>query len=84
MLFCCLKTEVRTVLGMYTSYICKSCKKEFILMSLEAQYTIRSGGYIVCPHCSSRALKESKIDDNLQECMRARKYRKEGGVIKQK
>ena len=72
------------MLGMYTSYICKSCNKEFILMSLEAQYTIRSGHYISCPHCGCRRIRESKETDSLKECMEARSYKRVHGALKQR
>ena len=53
-------------------------------MSLEAQYTIRSGHYISCPHCGCKRIKESTVTDSLKECMEHSSYYRERGVIKQR
>ena len=54
-------------------------------MTLEAQYTIREGHYLVCPHCSSRYIKECDEADSVRECMEERSYyRAKGGAWRQR
>ncbi|HDK7158936.1 TPA: hypothetical protein PTV68_002470 [Clostridium botulinum] len=67
------------MLSIYTSYICCSCRKEFVLLSEELQNT---KGYLVCPYCSSRKLKKENIADNLKECMSERSYKRINGALR--
>ncbi|EPY2283486.1 hypothetical protein ACTQ4P_05525 [Clostridium sporogenes] len=69
------------MLSIYTSYICCNCRKEFVLLSEELNSL---KGYLVCPYCSSRKVKEENIADNLKECMSERSYKRIRGAIRQK
>lgn len=66
-------------MGMYKTYLCRTCKKTCILLKEE----ISPIGYRVCPHCSSRNLKVENEIDNLKECMSHAAYKKEHGHIRQ-
>ncbi|APC79920.1 TPA: hypothetical protein ACXDAZ_003524 [Clostridium botulinum] len=69
------------MLSIYTSYICCSCRKEFVLLSEEIESL---KGYLVCPYCSSRKVKKENIADNLKECMSERSYKRIKGAIRQR
>ncbi|NFA59474.1 hypothetical protein K8O96_12050 [Clostridium sporogenes] len=69
------------MLSIYTSYICCSCRKEFVLLSEELG---NAKGYLVCPYCSSRKIKKQKIADNLKECMQERSYIRVNGALRQR
>ncbi|MHB9946926.1 hypothetical protein CF095_16320 [Clostridium botulinum] len=69
------------MLSIYTSYVCHSCKKEFVLLTGELENT---KGYLLCPYCSSRKVKKECIADNLKECMRERSYKRIKGALRQK
>ncbi|WP_434302645.1 hypothetical protein [Clostridium botulinum] len=69
------------MLSIYSSFLCKCCKKEFVLLSEELEST---NGYLVCPYCSSRKVKKENIADNLKECMNHRSYKRIKGAIKQR
>lgn len=69
------------MLSIYTSYVCCSCRKEFVLLSEELQNT---KGYLVCPYCSSRKVKKENVADNLKECMNERSYIRIKGALRQK
>ncbi|WP_125153114.1 hypothetical protein [Clostridium rectalis] len=69
------------MLSVYSSFVCKICKKEFILLTEEVE-TLK--GYLVCPYCSSRRVKKEKIADNLKECMQQRSYKRIKGALRQK
>ncbi len=45
------------MLGMYTGFLCYSCRNEFILLSEELE---RTKGYLACPYCTSRNVKNKK------------------------
>ena len=68
------------MLSIYTSYKCRTCKKDFIVITEE----IDKNRYLVCPHCSSQRVGKEKATDNLKECMKHSSYKRgKGGVIKQ-
>ncbi|AUN10667.1 TPA: hypothetical protein ACXDAY_003482 [Clostridium botulinum] len=69
------------MLSIYTSYVCCSCRKEFVLLSEELENT---KGYLVCPYCSSRKVKKENIADNLKECMQERSYIRVNGALRQR
>ncbi len=68
------------MLSVYTSYICCSCKKEFVLLSEDIEMF---RGYLVCPYCSSRKIKKQRITDSLKECMQEKAYKRVHGAIRQ-
>lgn len=70
------------MLSIYTSYKCKSCNKEFILLSEEIE-SITAGRYIACPYCNSKKVNKEKVTDDLRECMKERSYKKVKGSIRQ-
>lgn len=68
----------------YIAYKCKGCSKEVILLTEEMKRTIAIGKYIACPHCGCKKLTEINQTDDLRECMKARKYkRNSNGAIQQ-
>ncbi len=69
------------MLSIYSSFLCKSCKNEFVLLTEELQNT---RGYLVCPYCSSRKIKKENVADNLKECMNERSYIRINGALRQK
>ncbi|NFC29221.1 hypothetical protein EXM98_04750 [Clostridium botulinum] len=69
------------MLSIYTSYVCCSCRNEFVLLSEELENT---KGYLVCPYCSSRKIKKENVADNLKECMNERSYIRINGALRQK
>ena len=73
--------EIADMLSIYTCYICKCCKKEFVLLSEDVEVM---QGYLVCPCCSSRNIKKQKIADNLKECMQERSYIRVYEVLRQR
>lgn len=71
------------MLNMYTSYKCRTCKLEFILLSEDVDKMIK-GRYLACPYCNSKRVDKENATDSLKECMKERSYRRgKGGVIKQ-
>jgi DNA-directed RNA polymerase subunit RPC12/RpoP len=70
------------MLSIYTSYKCRTCKLEFILLSEDVDKMAKDR-YLVCPYCSSKRVDKENSSSNLKECMRERSYRRVRGVIKQ-
>ena len=70
------------MLSIYTSYKCRTCKLEFILLSEDVD-KMAKGRYLVCPYCNSKRVEVENAADSLKECMKERSYRKVHGVIKQ-
>lgn len=68
---------------MYTIFKCKSCNKEIILLTEEVMDSQFKRQYISCSHCGSKKLRKEKATDNLKECMKERKYKREHGALKQ-
>lgn len=69
------------MLSIYTSYICKCCRKEFVLLSEDVE---SMKGYLVCPYCSSRKVKKENIADSLKECMEHTSYKRVKGALRQR
>ena len=69
--------------GFYTSYRCRGCNKEIILITSEVQSTLGLGKYLNCSHCGCRNIKKETITDDLREVMKARSYKKINGRIKE-
>lgn len=67
----------------YTSYKCKRCRKEIILLTDEVESTKREGKYLCCSHCGSKYIIREKETDDLRECMGERVYKRIGGSIRQ-
>ena len=65
-----------TLKKIYTSYKCKSCCKETILLTEEVEKTLSSGRYITCAHCNSKKLKIEKTTDDLREVTKERQYKR--------
>lgn len=70
------------MLNIHTSYKCKTCKKEFVLLTEDLE-KIASGRYLICPFCNSKRVSRENAADRLREVMKERSYRRVGGVIKQ-
>lgn len=69
--------------NIYSNYKCKSCKKEFVILTAEAGDTLRQGKYLSCPHCGSRNIIKTNSTDNFKECMSHTAYKKERGSFRQ-
>lgn len=69
--------------SIYTSYKCKNCRKETILITKEIAIAKKQNRYIACPYCNSKNMMKSKETDDLRQCMKENAYKKEHGVIKQ-
>jgi DNA-directed RNA polymerase subunit RPC12/RpoP len=68
----------------YTSYKCKICKREFVLLTEEIINAKVRGEFIVCPYCSRKKVEKLKETDSLKECMSARSYKRVNGALHQK
>ncbi len=68
--------------SVYTGYECKTCRKEFVLLSEDVEQ-LAVGKYIACPYCNSKRVKKQKTTDNLKECMKERSYKKIHGALRQ-
>lgn len=71
------------MLSIYTSYVCKACKKEFILLTEEVQQ-LQVDRYIACPYCNSKRVKKQSEINDLRELMDHRYYRRVHGALRQK
>ena len=66
---------------MYISYICKTCRKEFVLLASD----VDKHRFLVCPYCCSRRVKPEEVADVLKDCMKERSYkRNKRGAIEQR
>lgn len=66
----------------YTSYRCKKCKKETILITEEINSSINSGHYISCAHCGSKHIVKESTTDNLKELIsEGHIYKKRRGAM---
>lgn len=70
--------------SIYTSYTCKRCKKETILITEEIEETLKEGGYISCAHCGNKKVVKEKVTDNLKDIMKERSYKRVNGALRQK
>ena len=50
---------------MYRTYLCKSCKRDFILI----EYYIKRTSELVCPYCQSTHIREENKYEDLKKCM---------------
>lgn len=69
--------------GYYTSYKCRGCRKETILITEELEKTLAAGKYISCSHCGCKKLEKEKVTEDLRECMDHASYKKVRGAIRQ-
>ena len=67
----------------YTTFKCKNCGRETILITGEVKSTERYGNYIACPHCGSKHLIKINETDSFKECMSHSAYKREHGSLKQ-
>ena len=73
-----IRKKVSNVESIYTSYRCKRCKKEMILIAEEERQTLKEGHYISCSHCGSKHVVKETTTDNLKELI------SEGHIYKRK
>ena len=69
--------------SVYTSYKCKRCKKETILITEEIKESIKEGRYITCAHCGNKKVVKEKVTDNLKDIMKERSYKRVNGALRQ-
>lgn len=62
--------------SIYKSFECSRCRKSIILLEEEVDGTINNGKYLSCAHCGCKKLFEHKSTDDLRECMKARRYKR--------
>ena len=62
-----IRKKVSSAESIYTSYTCKRCKKETILITEEERQTLKEGHYISCSHCGSKHIAKESTTDNLKE-----------------
>lgn len=69
----------------YITYVCRSCNKEFILLTHELESNIRQGQHISCCYCGDIQVKKVNESDSIRECMKERRYmRNKHGALVQK
>lgn len=71
------------MLNIYTSHKCRTCKKEFVLLTEDVEEQIKLNRYLVCPYCSSHRVGKGKATDSIKECMKERSYKKIHGALRQ-
>jgi len=71
------------MLSIYTSYKCRSCKNEFVLLSEDVQAHETQGRYLACPYCNSQRISKENITDSLKDCMKQHSYKRVKGSIRQ-
>jgi DNA-directed RNA polymerase subunit RPC12/RpoP len=69
--------------SIYTSYECRTCRKEFILLTEDVDQ-VSKGRYVACTYCSSKRVDKAKSTDDLRECMQERSYKRVKGALRQK
>lgn len=69
--------------GYYTSYNCKGCHKDTILITEEVNKTLASGKYVSCSHCGYKKIRKIKTIDDLRECMKHGSYKRTHGALRQ-
>lgn len=70
------------MLSTYTSYKCRTCKKEFVLLSEDVQAHEKQGKYLACPYCNSKRISKQNMTDSLKECMKERSYKRVKGALR--
>lgn len=70
--------------SMYTSYKCKSCNKEIILITDEIHDSLKNNKYLACSHCGSKKLIKELVTDDLREVAKARSYKRVNGRLRQR
>ena len=70
------------MLSMYTSYECKLCKRQFVLLTEELD-KMSKDKYLACPYCNCRHIRKQKADDSLRECMNHGTYKRIKGSVRQ-
>ena len=69
--------------GIYTSYKCKTCSKEFVLLSEDID-SMTSDSYLACPYCNSKRVLVENAADSVKECMKEHSYVRSNRVIRQR
>ncbi|GEM_PF-596112 len=75
--------KVRAIETIYTSYRCKGCNKDIILVTSEVENTLGQGKYISCSHCGCKKLRKELATDDLREVSKARSYKRVNGRIRE-
>lgn len=61
---------------LYEYFECTRCRRTTITLKDEAAATVKEGGYIACYSCGCKKLILHKCTDDLRECMKARRYKR--------
>lgn len=70
------------MLNIYTVYKCRTCNKEFILLTEDVD-SMPKDRYLSCPYCNSKRLSKGKSTNDLNECMKEHCYRRVGRALRQ-
>lgn len=70
------------MLSIYISYRCRTCKKEFVLLSEDVE-NMAKDRYLTCPYYNSQRINKENAADDLRDCMKERSYKREHGAIRQ-
>ncbi|MBZ9633178.1 hypothetical protein [Clostridium sp. FP1] len=71
------------MLGMYTSYTCKGCGKQLVLITEEIE-SMSKVRYLACAYCGNKRIVRQKATDNIKECMNEHSYKRCNGRVHQK
>ncbi len=74
---------MRIIEKIYTSFKCKRCYKEIILLTDEIYTTLKQGRYICCSHCGCKSIVKEKVTDDLRECMSHGSWKRASGKMRQ-
>ncbi|MCR3758723.1 hypothetical protein [Clostridium felsineum] len=66
----------------YTTYKCKVCKKEFVLLTEDIENMLKDRK-LSCPYCLSKKILKRKPTSDLRECMEQRVYKRVKGALRQ-
>ncbi|MBZ9633059.1 hypothetical protein [Clostridium sp. FP1] len=70
------------MLGMYTSYTCKSCGNQLVLITEEIE-SMSKDRYLACSYCGSKCIVKQRVGDSVKECMSEHSYKRCNGRIQQ-
>ncbi|MGL4742665.1 MAG: hypothetical protein ACRC41_18070 [Sarcina sp.] len=68
----------------YSSYECRKCKREIILINDDIKSALDEFKYIACPYCACKNIKVLKEEDSLRDVMKARSYKRVRGALRER
>lgn len=70
------------MLSMYSGYICKTCKHDFVVLSEDVR-NMAVDRFLACPFCNSKRVNVDKVTDSLKDCMSEHSYKRVNGRVQQ-